>query len=128
MTAWRSIRATWRRARVIRARCGRGKVRRGRVRGAMIRKMRRGLRWGVTVQGDTTHTKRPHEIERYAVDSSNIKTVGYEDGLCVIEFTNGQIYSYAMPPATFEAFARAESKGRHFNQQIRGKVDGHKLT
>lgn len=69
-----------------------------------------------------------HQIERFKVDSSNIASIGYDGGILVVEFTNGHLYAYAVDQATFEAFAAAESKGRHFNQQIRGKVSGEKLT
>lgn len=70
----------------------------------------------------------PHLIARYAIDSSNLKAIGYEDGLCVVEFHSGHLYAYAMTPEQFEAFATAESKGRYFNQEIRGKFTGDKLT
>ena len=69
-----------------------------------------------------------HLIERFSVDSSTIKSIGYEDGVCVVEFTNGHLFAYPMEPGTFEMFAHAESKGRHFNREIRGKVSGEKLT
>ena len=72
--------------------------------------------------------KKPHQIERFKVDSTNIASVGHEDGVMVVEFTNGHLYAYQVTPEQFEAFAGAESKGRHFNQQIRGKVSGQKLT
>lgn len=71
---------------------------------------------------------KPHLITRYAVDSGTIKTIGYEDGTCVIEFNNGNLFAYPMSDEDFQAFARAESKGRHFNQHIRGKIAGTKLT
>lgn len=72
---------------------------------------------------------KPHQIERFKVDSSTIKAVGYADGVLVVEFNNGQIYSYPnVTPAEFEAFARAESKGSHFNKNIRGKIAGAKIT
>lgn len=68
-------------------------------------------------------------IPRYAVDSSNLKSVGYEAGVLVIEFTTGDIYVYPnVPGSLFEDFARAESKGRFYNQQIKGKLAGNKIT
>lgn len=73
-------------------------------------------------------TVKAHEIERYKVDSSNIESVGYQDGVMVVEFKNGHLYRYALDTEAFEAFARAESKGQYFNKQIRGKVSGEKLT
>lgn len=70
----------------------------------------------------------PHEIERYAVDSTNIKSIGYSDGVCVVQFGNGNLYAYTMTPEEFEDFARAASKGGYFNARIRGRVTGEKLT
>lgn len=68
-------------------------------------------------------------IPRYRVDSSNLRSVGYESGVLVIEFTTGDIYVYPdVPGSLFEDFARAESKGRFYNQQIKGKVKGTKIT
>lgn len=73
-------------------------------------------------------TLKRHEIERYAIDSSSIKSAGYSDGLLIVEFINGHLYAYAMPHAEFEKFAAAESKGRYFNQTIKGRFNGEKLT
>lgn len=68
-------------------------------------------------------------IPRYAVDSSNLKSVGYEAGMLVIEFTTGDIYVYPnVPGSLFEDFARAESKGKFYNQQVKGKLKGSKIT
>ena len=68
-------------------------------------------------------------VPRYAVDSSNLKSVGYEAGMLVIEFTTGDIYVYSnVPGSFFEDFARAESKGKFYNQQVRGKLKGSKIT
>jgi len=69
-----------------------------------------------------------HAIPRYAVDSSTIKSIGYDVGVCVVEFVNGNLYAYPMNVEDFEAFAWAESKGRWFNTMIRGKFAGEKLT
>lgn len=76
----------------------------------------------------TPEALKPHLIERFAVDSSNIKSVGYEGGVCVVEFSSGDVFAYGMPAAEFEAFAAAESKGKYFAAHIRGKVSGSKLT
>lgn len=71
---------------------------------------------------------KAHEIERFKVDSSTIKSVGYDGGVMVVEFQNGHLYRYTVDQALFEAFASAPSKGSFFNQQIRGKIPGEKLT
>lgn len=75
-----------------------------------------------------TETLKRHQIERFAVDSSSLKSVGYSEGVCVCEFVNGHLYAYPMAHAEFEKFALAESKGRYFNQVIKGKMAGEKLT
>ena len=72
--------------------------------------------------------KAPHLIERFAVDSSTIKSAGYEDGVLVVEFISGHLYAYDLLAADFEAFARAESKGRWFNANLKGRGTGRKLT
>lgn len=69
-----------------------------------------------------------HTIERFAVDSSTVKSIGYAEGVCVVEFVNGHLYAYPMTAEQFEPFAASESKGRYFNTQIRGKFAGEKLT
>lgn len=78
------------------------------------------------MQADTT--LKPQTIERFAVDSSSLKSIGYQDGTLVIEFSSGDVYAYAMTAEAFEAFAAAESKGKYFAANIRGKVPGSKLT
>lgn len=70
----------------------------------------------------------PLDIERYKVDSSNIKSVGYADGVLVVEFKNGHLFAYDCTPEQFEAFAAAESKGRYYSLNIRGKLPSRKLT
>ncbi len=69
-----------------------------------------------------------HKIERFAIDSSSIKTAGYDHGTLCVEFTSGHLYAYQVPAEVFEAFASAESKGRFFGTQIRGKFTSAKLT
>lgn len=72
--------------------------------------------------------RKLHEIERFKVDSSSIKAIGFEDDICVVEFPNGHLFAYSMTPEQFEAFARSESKGRHYAKEIKGKLAGNKLT
>ena len=71
----------------------------------------------------------PAQIERFGIQSSTIKSAGYERGVFVLEFHNGSVFAYKdFDIATFEAFAQAESKGKFFNQEIRGKYQGEKIT
>lgn len=71
---------------------------------------------------------KSHLIERFAVDSGTIKAIGYEGGVCVVEFQNGSLFAYPMGAEQFQQFATAESKGRYFHQSMRGKLAGTKLT
>lgn len=56
------------------------------------------------------------------VESSSIAAVGYDaaEQTLWVRFVNGATYRYRdVPPATYEDFMRAESKGRYFNSEIR---------
>ena len=65
-------------------------------------------------------------MQRTAVESSQIKSIGYEPtgdstrGTLEIEFTNGAVYQYADVPAeTHKALMEAESIGRYFNKFLK---------
>ncbi len=61
-------------------------------------------------------------MRRTAVDSSTMRSVGYNSAEKVleIEFTSGVVYQYLdVPVAVFEKLMRAESKGRYFNDETR---------
>ena len=61
-------------------------------------------------------------MRRTAVESTTMRSVGYDSGEQVleIEFTSGVVYQYLeVPAAVFEELMNAESKGRYFNQEIR---------
>ncbi len=56
------------------------------------------------------------------VESSTIHAIGYDERTRVLEviFNNGGIYQFVdVPPAEFKAFLHSDSKGRHFNSNIR---------
>jgi hypothetical protein len=56
------------------------------------------------------------------VTSSQIKSVGYASNTLYIEFTKGTVYSYAsVPESFFEALKKAESVGKYFGSEIKGK-------
>ncbi|MEX0700728.1 MAG: KTSC domain-containing protein [Planctomycetales bacterium] len=62
------------------------------------------------------------EIERTAVSSSAMRSVGYDPAAAVleIEFANGDVYRYFdVPPPVHAGLMRASSHGRYFNQHIR---------
>lgn len=59
-----------------------------------------------------------------AVESTALKTVGYDEAreLLRLEFRSRTIYHYfSVPAAVHQALLLAQSKGRYFNQAIRGR-------
>jgi hypothetical protein len=58
-----------------------------------------------------------------AVESTTLATVAYDEAreLLELEFRSRAIYQYfGVPAAVHQALLRADSKGRYFNQAIRG--------
>ena len=67
-------------------------------------------------------------MRREPVESSNLATVGFSDGVLEIEFRHGGVYQYFNVPASvYEALMSAESKGKYFHQFIRDKYEFVKL-
>ena len=74
--------------------------------------------------------KETEAIQRAAVESSSIASVGYgrASKLLEIEFRSGAIYRYReVPESVFTAFSTARSKGHFFSTQVRGKYAFEKL-
>lgn len=69
-----------------------------------------------------------HLIERFQIDSSACKELGYQDGVCVVGLPSGHLYAYPMSESDFVAFAQSESKGKYYNSVVKGKFTGEKLT
>ncbi len=66
-------------------------------------------------------------MHRDSVESSNVATIGYEDGVLEVEFKNGGVYQY--PDVTQEEFdspVKADSVGRWLNQVIKPNHEGIK--
>jgi len=60
-------------------------------------------------------------MQRQAVESTNIKSAGYdpEDEVLEIEFHSGGVYHYVgVPVAVYEGMLAARSKGRYFGDFI----------
>ena len=58
-----------------------------------------------------------------AVESATLVTVSYDDAreLLQLEFCSGAVYQYfRVPAAAHQSLLAAPSKGRYFNQAIRG--------
>lgn len=69
-------------------------------------------------------------MERTAVSSSNIGTIGYEaeTQTLEVEFLNGSIYQYAgVSVEEYEAMMNADSKGKYLNANIKGRYSFTKL-
>jgi KTSC domain len=61
-------------------------------------------------------------MERQAVSSRAISSIGYQAGTVEIEFVDGDVYRYFLvPPRVFVEFMQAESKGAFFNERIRDR-------
>lgn len=61
-------------------------------------------------------------MRRLGVESSALRSVGYDNALAIleIEFTSGDVYRYhAVPPSVHRALTDTESKGRYFVAHIR---------
>ncbi|BBL67019.1 hypothetical protein MchiMG62_02000 [Methanoculleus chikugoensis] len=61
-------------------------------------------------------------MQRQTVESTNIKSVGYdpEDEVLEVEFHSGGVYHYVgVPPDVYEGMLAARSKGRYFGDFIR---------
>lgn len=60
-------------------------------------------------------------MDKQEVESSVIGAVGHTRVL-EIEFENGRVYQYFdVPEEVYVAMLASESKGRYFNQHVRGK-------
>jgi hypothetical protein len=65
---------------------------------------------------------------RQTVSSSNIEQVGYRRGSLFIRFNSGATYSYDQVPfEIFQHLIDAESAGKTFHKEVRGKYKYHKL-
>jgi hypothetical protein len=63
-------------------------------------------------------------VQRVAVSSKNLKSVGYDEQLLVleIEFHTGGVYRYSgVPVAVHAALMRAASKGRYFLAMVKDR-------
>lgn len=66
-------------------------------------------------------------MEREAsAGSSNIVSVGWEDGVMEVEFRGGSLYRYECPREIFEEWQTAGFRGKHFHAHIRRVFEGVK--
>ena len=62
-------------------------------------------------------------MNRTGVQSSNIKSIGFEDGTLEIEFLNGSVYQYfdVSQNVFDELMAATDSHGKYLSQNIKGR-------
>jgi hypothetical protein len=68
---------------------------------------------------------------RVAVESTTLATVEYDEAreLLQLEFCSRAVYLYfSVPPTVYQALLSAPSKGRYFNQTIRGRFRYRPIT
>lgn len=76
-------------------------------------------------------TLTPTRIPRGPVRSGTIGTVGYDttSHTLAIEFQSGHLYYFAgVAPDVAADFLKAESIGKTFSQEIRGRYQSEKMT
>lgn len=70
-------------------------------------------------------------MKRTRVDSSALRSVGYDEGVAVleIEFVSGEVYRYhAVPASIHRELMDAESRGRYFVENVRDVYPTTRLT
>jgi hypothetical protein len=83
----------------------------------------------------TTIEHTPSEartIERILIDSSNLKSVGYDEArqVLAVEFlSSGHVLHYdKVPPEVFGELCAAPSRGQFYARQIKGKYPARPMT
>jgi len=67
-------------------------------------------------------------MDRQRVSSTNLSSVGYENGILEIHFRNGGTYQYyGVPESIYRSLMGASSKGRYFARHIKGKYRDRKV-
>ena len=69
-------------------------------------------------------------MERQTVVSSNLDEIGYDAARETLEirFHSGSVYQYSpVKQADYDAFMKAESKGKHFSKHFRNYFHGLKI-
>jgi hypothetical protein len=66
-------------------------------------------------------------LRRTPVNSSTLKSAGYDNSVLEIEFQDGSVYRYfGVPVEVAQAFMASTSKGQHFVAFIRGQYEFEK--
>ena len=65
-------------------------------------------------------------MQRQSVESSNLRSVGYDEFLLVleIEFKSGAVYRYyGVPSEVHDELINSESVGKYFNANVKSKYN-----
>ena len=63
------------------------------------------------------------------LNSSIIESVSYENKVLSILLTSGRAYAYeGVPRKVFNEFCASDSKGKFYNENIRGEYDSIEIT
>lgn len=65
-------------------------------------------------------------MKRQSVESSNLRSVGYDEFLLVLEteFNSGAVYRYyGVPAEVHDELINAESVGKYFNANVKSKYN-----
>jgi hypothetical protein len=71
------------------------------------------------------------KIQLEPVESSNLAAIGYnpQKKIVAVKFKSGSIYHHAgFPMEAALAFYQADSRGRYYSQNIKGKFPGQRMT
>lgn len=67
-------------------------------------------------------------MQMIPVNSSNLASVGYENGTLHIRFRSGGLYSYTnVPVSVYQGLMSAPSKGSYFHAHIKGQYGDHRI-
>jgi len=59
-------------------------------------------------------------------DSSNIKRIGHDGKVLVVDFKNGDSWEYDAPKSIFEEMKKAKSVGSFLHSRVKGKFAARK--
>ena len=67
-------------------------------------------------------------MERKSVTSSNIKSIGFDNGTMQVEFRGGAVYDhFDVPGDAYDKLMSADSKGAHYHKAIKGQYKVQRL-
>lgn len=61
-------------------------------------------------------------MNMFSVSSSNISSIGYEDGVLYVRFCSGGLYAYFdVPESVYRGLMAASSHGHYFAVHVKGQ-------